>query len=196
MWYKVNKIRVGTQQVRPSKITETYTIPSFTAANNSDTRKYLSIYKSWYKIKKITLTWSTTNNSSRGYALYHLRVSYNNYWSSSPSKDAWFWINYWPNNTWNTSRIDSDNNGTYTQELQIPNSSIVFNWTNTTSIEMDANTYKMTINWNTYSWNRSSTSKSTIESIFSSSTVCMYARQNSWTSSNVVATVTYEPNKI
>lgn len=177
-----------------SSITETKTITSFTAANNTYVRQYLSIAKSWYKISKITITWSSTNSSSWNYAQYNLGVTDKDYGSSTnPSYSSEFVINYWPNNTGNTSSIYTSYNWTTTTTFQIPNSSIIFNWTNTTSIEITPDTYKLVINGNTYSGNYSSTNKRDIEYIFENSTVCFYAKQNSWTSSDVVATITYEP---
>lgn len=179
---------------RDVEIVETYTIPAYTASDNTYVRRYLSIAKSWHKVSKVTMTGTSKNSSSRNYAAFNMAIADKDYGSdTNPSYHSWFWINYWPNNTWNTSRIQTGYNWTATNVIQISNSDIVFDWTNITSMEMTPDTYNFVINWNTYAGDYSSTNKRDIEYVFSSSTVCLYVRQNSWTASDITVTVTYEP---
>jgi hypothetical protein len=164
MWYKVNKRLIWTQQVRPSEITETYTIAKFWN-NTSWASRNQSIYKSWYKVKKIEIDSTVSAWSSTSYWTISLFVR--------PSNNPGGW--YWAYICFNGSIWDY----VYTlwsqyDYTQWPTSPIF--WFTTAHCEITSDYAKLsngtwTIN---QTHNYSSSSKTSIETLFSQSNIQIY----------------------
>ena len=184
MWYKVNKRYVGTNLVRPSEITQTYTIAAPTTSN-VDT----SVYKSWYKITKVvaslnvypsstnTVAWISTNiinNPTLNYIIWsyidlgYSATSQNRSYSLKPQKNWTSLESYQGTDLW---YANTNTNITYTMTAS------------NITVKYGTNTYTRTWNANT---------QQMIQEIFESNNPCFRIRRdNNWQASNITVTVTY-----
>lgn len=186
MWYKVNKIRLGTEQVRPWEITETYNITTLTTSDTD-----YNLYKSWYKITKVV-------------------ISFNGYTTGSSTQ--WAWISHQVRDV-NSNRFASYLDMWYSATVQ--NKSYTANVvTSSDTIESYqatdkwyANvktkiTYTLTtdsiqvVYWtNTYSRDFWASAKSVISTVFNSSTPTYRTRRDNYgNADDYTVTVTYVPN--
>ena len=183
MWYKIKRILVGTQQVRPG-VTETYTLSD---VPTGDVNKYISIAKSWYKVTKVKFEY--TNTIPQNPANNWVRIS----WNSNTTDRYWIWFTFTSSNPYivinwhinnqsdtvflNTSRNNWTNNVVFTIERE--QKTLVCSWANTIN-----QTYTMT-----------GAEKNIVATIMNSATINVYSsRDNWWTVSDITITVTYEQN--
>lgn len=179
MWYKIKKIHVGTQQVRP--MTYTYTL---TWVPDWDVNKYISIAKSWYKVSKVIFKYSNTILSNWR-ADNRVRIS----GSNNTTNRYWIWFSYgviqvsWRINWQDDSYFFETNKNTWTTNTEFTitrdNWTIVCSW---------ANTLNQTSTMG-------SSEKNIVATIMNSNTINAYcSRDNGTVVSDVIVTVTYEPN--
>lgn len=126
MWYKLKRIMMRPngveKQVRPSVVTETYTMAAKTQSSWTAT-DYTSIYKSWKTIKQVVIettfnkVWSWANNnfwiatdstSSNSFYLNSNGIWNNNYCKIEYSVNWWGWQSYrswlsWLDRSWNNT---------------------------------------------------------------------------------------------
>lgn len=186
MWYKVNKIYVGTNLVRPSEITETYSITTLTTSDTD-----YNLYKSWYKITKVVISFNAyTTGSSSQYAWIFHRVldadwnrfqSYLDMWASSTSQNKSYTANV--QTSWSDIEMYQATN------LWYANVKTKITYTLTTdSIQV--------VYWtNTYSRNFWASAKSVISTVFNSSTPMYKTRRDNYgNADDYTVTVTYKPS--
>ena len=181
---KIKRIMIWDKQVRPSEITETYNITP------STTSKDTSIYKSWYKITQVI-------------------ISFNAYTSGSSSQRAWV-DHRVQDSSWNRFRSYLDlwnsstsQNKSYTADVYSSSSTIeTYQATNLWYANVKTKiTYTLTENWitvvywtNTYTRNFWASAKALIKSVLESNTVkYTYRLDNYWQADDYTVTVTYKP---
>ena len=185
MWYNVNKRYVGTKQVRPWKITETYPVTSSNLPR--------SIYKQWCVVESVLIELDYNNPSSW---LTWLRMNI------CDNSGNWFWwyFRWWSNNSsYNNSAWKLTGHVTNTETKIMDLSSKNYAWT-TTHFKIYIDREKCTItvwtqNPETYLYS-SGSRWSLVNSLLNSNEIQI----NWWCSSgmgsfsNWVATVTYTQN--
>ena len=173
----VKEVYVWTTKVRPSEITETYTISN---VPNNNSNVYVNIAKSWYTVKSVKFKCTASSFSSSSSTVYMMCASNNS------NKNR-----YWPvllqTETTIIGRLNWASNTVFQEKSSSPNY--------TFSCELSYNSWTMTINGTTYNWTPTTAEKNIINTIFSSSTMNVYAsREYVSTLSNIEVIVTYKPN--
>lgn len=194
MWHKINKIRLGTNLIRPtpSEITEEFTL----------TKTSQSIYKSWYKIKQVVLEYTCSYNTSwwqDGGSV----ISNNANWATATGNAAcavpgWYqrWYDYNNNGRWWRVFSDYISSGYWLVAFQQSSTtnaqcSVQMIWTRESLSYKVGKTYNNWLEQNTVSLN--STWKTNIATIFDSVNAWVYYRWRWQNSVTAKAIVTYEP---
>lgn len=183
MWYKVKRIYQWTNLVRPWKITETYTIPQATSTSSTSTNNYISIYKSWFKVKQIVIETTGASNSTSSLWNINCWIRVWNSWNLYRFA-RWVWTNtYSKIEYYDGSFNDLRTNLWWSQT-----------WTNTIKLTIWEDSWSLTINWTTTNRTTTSTEKTIIQWIFNSSTINAHISTTRWYIWPATYTVTYVPN--
>lgn len=179
----IKSVYYGSTKIRPTwDITETYTVPKTTSTSSTSVESYLSIYKSWFKIKEIVIEVEGTTNAPNNWS--HIacwiranRGSWTDYYFV-----RWMWLN-------NFSRVEyNDGSVTVIRSPSWGSST----WTNTIKMIIWLDNGSVTVNWTTTNWTTTNTEKTIIQWIFNCSTVFAELAAIRWEIWPATYTVTYE----
>jgi hypothetical protein len=142
---EVSAVYVGNTKVRPSEITQTYTISNIPT---NDSNVYVNVAKSWYTIQSVTFNF-TANYASQQDAFFHISSNNSNtnrYWlvfrwhtsTERPYTWAWLYVRWrlnWAVDRyfiwWITSWFSTSSNVISYTINRNGNCSITCNWTTT-----------------------------------------------------------------
>lgn len=184
MWYKINKIYVWDDKVRPAVVTETYTIAQ-QSSTGSASYSQVSVAKAGYKISKLVIE---TEAQSRG----------SSYWwnancvllsdTQSPRVFYRFALGFGHNNY---CRIEYNNGNSTTNGTNMSGYSRYGN--NVCTYTMERTWWSSIINWVDTIWTYTSAEETVAQQAMDSQTAIVEISTTQWTNWPATITVTYEP---
>ena len=166
--YKISKIYVGSQEVWPPIVSQTFVVSAINT--------YTNLYKSWYTISKITAEWTVSFSGSKQ---FYLRIH------TAQSESSWMYgycFDYV--NSTHRWELQYRSWNSYTNKHIWTNNELLNTW-NTFKIEFTLDSASITLNDTTTPITYDTTESNRVATIFASWTPYFYTWQywtlNSWT---------------